>query len=305
MARGHRELWAAVARDGLQKGDSDMLAAAQDSVAFPVLFVPNPQGGGNVAQVTNLDWKLLAQLRATVGNYSVTSEPVKQMLDYIFNAFTLLPADIKGITKLMYTPHQRLLFEARWREEAAVTAAVPRPAADPLTGVTVAELMGEGDHMRVEAQAALGPAKLREAMAVAKKAMDKVRAPGGIPMYMSIKQGREESLGSFVDKVMEAISKAGVQEHMHDPLLKQCLLQNGNQATRALITSTPGDWTVQQLLEKAVTMPTGSQLFLAQALEKLGEGLKEQAISSQNQVMAALAPLQAAAARPRPAPDGP
>lgn len=52
-------------------------------------------------------------------------------------------------------------------------------------------------------------------------------------------------------------------------------------------------------------MPTGSQLFLAQALEKLGEGLKEQAISSQNQVMAALAPLQAAAARPRPAPGGP
>ena len=303
MAKRHRELWAAIARDSLEKGDSDMLAAARESLALPVLFVPNAQGG-NIAQVTNLDWKLLAQLRATVGNYGVTSEPVKQMLDYIFNAFTLLPADIKGITKLMYTPHQRLLFEARWREEAAISADLNRPQGDPLADITVDELLGQGQHLRVEAQAALGPAKLREAMAVAKRAMDKVRAPGGIPMYMSIKQGREESLGSFVDKVMEAISRAGVQDHMQDALLKQCLLQNGNHATRSLITSTPGDWTVQQLLEKAANMPTGSQLFLAQALEKLGEGLKEQAISSQNQVMAALAPLQAAAVRPRPAAGG-
>ncbi|NWH67889.1 GA113 protein, partial [Geococcyx californianus] len=298
MAARRRELWQALARDGMERGDSELLAAAQEAMAFPVVFTTNAQGGQN-AQFAHLDWKLLSQLRATVGSFGVSSEPAKQMLDYLFNAHILLPADILAITKLIYTPSQRLLFEARWREEAARSANLPRPQGDPLTDLTVDELMGQGPYLRVEAQAALGPHKLREAMAVAKRAIDKVRTSGGTPLYMSIKQGRDESLSSFVDKVMDAISRAGIPDHMQDAILRQCILQNSNPTTRSLITSIPGDWTTQALLDKAATLPSGAQAFLVHALEKLGEGLKEQAVSTQTQVMAALAPLQAAATRPR------
>ncbi|RMB99530.1 hypothetical protein DUI87_24267 [Hirundo rustica rustica] len=282
----------------MEKGDADLLTAAQETLAFPVIFTPNAQGSHN-AQVQNLDWKMLAQLRATVENYGLTSEPVKQMFDYMFNAQTLLPSDIKGIAKLIYTPHQRLLFEAQWREEAALSANLPRAQGDPLARLTIEELMGQGNFMQVEHQAALGPEKIREAAEIAKRAMDKIKAPGGVPIYMGIKQGREEPLGTFVDKVMEALSKAGVPDHMQDALLKQCILQNGNSNTRTLINSIPGDWRVQDLLDKAASMPIGSQVFLVNALQKIGEGLKEQAIGSQNQVMAALGPLQAAATHPR------
>ncbi|RMC11162.1 hypothetical protein DUI87_12075 [Hirundo rustica rustica] len=127
MAQGRREAWAALAQQGWQREDPDLAAAAQeqiDTCAFPVIFQPNPQGGQR-AELVNLDWKLLSQLRATVASYGVTSEPAKQMLEFLFNANLLLPSDIRGISKLIYTPHQRLLFEARWREEAAMSAALP------------------------------------------------------------------------------------------------------------------------------------------------------------------------------------
>ncbi|RMC09905.1 hypothetical protein DUI87_12692 [Hirundo rustica rustica] len=218
MAQGRRETWAALAQQGWQREDPDLAAAAQeqiDTCAFPVIFQPNPQGGQR-AELVNLDWKLLSQLRATVASYGVTSEPAKQMLEFLFNANLLLPSDIRGISKLIYTPHQRLLFEARWREEAAMSAALPRPQGDPLTGLTMDELMGQGPFHRIEAQVALGQEKLREAMAVARRAMGKIRAPGGTPIYMGIKQGRDEPLGSFVDKIIEALSKAG-------PCIFQCI----------------------------------------------------------------------------------
>ncbi|NXI27269.1 GAK6 protein, partial [Sterrhoptilus dennistouni] len=311
MAERRREAWAALAKQGLHDGDLDLAAAAQDQVpatplAFPVIFHQRPRAPPR-AEVTQLDWKLLAQLRATVSQFGVTSEPAKQMLDYLFNSTVLLPGDIKGIARLVYTPHQKILFEARWREEAAACVALPRPAGDPLQGITIDELMGDGPHIRLEQQAALGPEKLREAMAVAKRAMDKIRDPGGVPIYMGIKQGREEPLGAFVDKIMTALSKAGVADHMRDAILKQCIIQNGNSSTRSLISTAPGDWSVRDLLDKAAALPAGSQVFMIQALEKIGErigeGLNNQA-QAQQQVLAALAPLQAAIVQRRPTPTG-
>ncbi|NXK70091.1 GAK8 protein, partial [Sylvietta virens] len=321
LAKERREAWAALAREGLATGDSDLLGAEQEmagpAMTFPVIFTPNNQGG-QTAQVSNLDWKMLAQLRATVGQYGVTSEPARQMLECMFNAQMLLPVDIKGITKLIYTPHQRLLFEARWREEAAQSAHLPRAQQDPLHGLTVDELLGQGQYARIEQQAALGPEKLREAIAVAKRAIDKIKSNAGVPLYMSIKQGRDEPLGSFVDKVLDSLSKVGVPDHSHDALLKQCILQNGNPTTRQLISSVPGDWQVQQLLEKAALLPSGFQAFLVDALQTIGQGLQQQAqtigqglqqqaealqahtASAHSQVMAAFAPLQAMTATSRP-----
>ncbi|RMC21772.1 hypothetical protein DUI87_02641 [Hirundo rustica rustica] len=162
MAQGRRKTWAALAQQGWQREDPELAAAAQeqiDTCAFPVIFQPNPQGGQR-AELVNLDWKLLSQLRATVASYGVTSEPAKQMLEFLFNANLLLPSDIRGISKLIYTPHQRLLFEARWREEAAMSAALPRPQGDPLTGLTMDELMGQGPFHRIEAQRRLCPVRI-------------------------------------------------------------------------------------------------------------------------------------------------
>uniref|UniRef100_A0A8V0WZE5 Retroviral nucleocapsid Gag protein p24 C-terminal domain-containing protein n=1 Tax=Gallus gallus TaxID=9031 RepID=A0A8V0WZE5_CHICK len=299
IARERRELWTTLAKHGMEDGDNELVQAVTENLVFPVVYTPTQQGGLQ-AEIRTLDWKMLSQLRATVGTYGVTSEPARQMMEYLFSAHILLPADIRGIARLIYTPHQLILFNAHWQQEAAISAAVQRGPGDPLAGITIEQLMGLGAWTRIEAQAISGPDVSREIMAVARRAMDKIKAPGGTPIYMGIRQGREEPLGDFVDKVMDAIKKASVPEYMQGALLKQCVLQNGNSNTRSLVNTLPGDWSIPELLEKAATVPSGTQAFLVNALQKIGDGLREQARalqeqsrSAQTQVLAALAPLQA------------
>ncbi|NXG40785.1 POK9 protein, partial [Psilopogon haemacephalus] len=50
------------------------------------------------------------QLRSTVSQFGVTSEPAKQMIEYFFGTQILLPADCRAIAKLIFTPHQQILF---------------------------------------------------------------------------------------------------------------------------------------------------------------------------------------------------
>ncbi|RMC03575.1 hypothetical protein DUI87_19750 [Hirundo rustica rustica] len=81
-----------------------------------------------------------------------------------------------------------------------MSAALPRPQGDPLTGLTMDELMGQGPFHRIEAQVALGQEKLREAMAVARRAMGKIRAPGGTPHIYGNQTRKKSGLTSWVVK---------------------------------------------------------------------------------------------------------
>lgn len=118
MARQRREVWTNLAQEALREGDEGLLEATND-MAFPVEYTPvvNDQGQqvGHQGEYTPLDWKLLLQLRQTVSQYGFKSEPVKQMLNYLFDSTLLLPNDLKGITKLIFTQHQQLLFNAHWQ----------------------------------------------------------------------------------------------------------------------------------------------------------------------------------------------
>ncbi|NWW37369.1 GAK8 protein, partial [Panurus biarmicus] len=281
IARERREAWAALAKDGLEKGDNDVVSAATQ-LACPVTFQAQA-GGGLLATITALDWKLLSQLRSTVSQFGVKSEPVRQMLDYIWNTQVLLPADCRGIAKLFFTQHQQLLFGAHWQSLVNECVTIQRQPGDPLYGVTVEELMGLGAFLRTEAQALIGPDKCREAMRLVRMAIDRVKERGGVPVYMGIKQGREESLGSFIDKAASAIERAGVPEYMRGALLKQCVLQNCNSATRNVINTLGANWTIEEALERMAQMPVGTQALLVDAIKKLGAGLEEQAKATQSQ----------------------
>ncbi|XP_023791392.1 endogenous retrovirus group K member 8 Gag polyprotein-like [Cyanistes caeruleus] len=262
-------------------------------VVCPVTFAPM-KGGGIQAQITALDWKWLSQLRSTVSQFGVTSEPVRQMIDYLWGTQILLPADCRSIMKLILTKHQQLLFNAHWRAYCQESVNVQRQAGDPLHGLTLEELMGLGAYSQVEAQAILGPDKLREGMRLARAAFDRIKEPGGIPSYMGIKQGRDEPFGAFIDKSAAAIERAGVPEYMRGALLKQCALQNCNPATKSVLNSLSANWTIEEALERMSNIPVGSQAMLVQAIKELGQGLEKQAASTQSQVLAALAPLQVA-----------
>ncbi|XP_030825306.1 zinc finger protein basonuclin-2 [Camarhynchus parvulus] len=296
MARQRREAWANVARRGLEEGDEIMIEAA-NAIACPVTYTPqydqNGQVTGHLAEYSPLDWKLLTQLRQTVAQFGFKSEPVKQILDYMFDTMLLLPNDLRGISKLIFTQHQQLLFNAHWQAMVNESIAVQRAQGDPLHGVTVDELMGLGLYLRTEAQMLIGADKVREAMRLVRAAIDRVKDTSGVPMYMGIKQGQEESFGSFIDKAAAAIERAGVPEYMRGALLKQCALQNSNDATKRVLATLGANWTIEEALERMALQPTGPQVFLVDAIKELGLGLQKQAESTQAQVLAALAPLRA------------
>ncbi|NXY51370.1 GAK9 protein, partial [Ceuthmochares aereus] len=296
IAGQRREVWAQLAREAALRGDEELMDVATD-LACPVVYTPLvDQGGQQIglqATHTSLDWKLLSQLRQTVTQFGVKSEPVKQMLDYLFNTMLLLPSDCRGIAKLIFTQHQQLLFDAHWQGLVNECVAVQRGPGDPLQGVTVEELMGLGPYLRTEAQLVLGPDKVREAMRLVRLAMDRVKVPGGIPAYMGIKQGREESFGDVLDKAAAAIERAGAPDYMREALLKQCALQNSNPQTQRVLSTLGANWTIAEALERMALQPVGSQVLLVKAIEGLGVGLQKQAEAAQAQVLAALAPLQA------------
>ncbi|TRZ07167.1 hypothetical protein HGM15179_019939, partial [Zosterops borbonicus] len=298
MAKNRREAWGALAREGVERGDAQMMEAGS-SMACPVIYNPAPGGGVN-AQLTSLDWKLLSQLRSTVSQYGVNSEPVRQMLDYIWSTYLLLPADCRGISKFVFTPHQLLLFQAHWQALVQESVATQRQPGDPLHEVTLEELLGIGNWIRTEAQALLRLEKCREVMKLARVAMDKVKDPHGTPIYMGIKQGREEPLYRLV----EGIEKARVPLYMQGAMLKQCILQNGNQATKNIVNTLGGNWSVEEALERAASVPSGPQAFIVEAIKEIGETLQKQAESTQAQVFAALAPLQAAVTVSQPKQGG-
>ncbi|XP_048786352.1 uncharacterized protein LOC125686427 [Lagopus muta] len=290
LEKQRREAWANLARQCVQEGDAEGANAVQE-LAFPVVYTPLAAGGMQ-ATILNLDWKLLSQLRATVSQYGITGEPTEQMLDFIWGSQVLLPTDIRGIARLILTQHQRLLFNAHWHDEAQRSVLVQRQPGDPLFQITLDEILGLGNFIRIEAQAMLGPDKLRESMNCARSALRHIRAPGGIPTYMGIQQKRDEAFGSFIDRVAAAIDAAGVPDYMKGAMLKQCALQNCNSATKSILNNLSSGWTIEEALEKMANIPSGPQAFLVQAIKELGEGMKAQAQACQSQVLAALAPLQ-------------
>ncbi|NXO46294.1 GA113 protein, partial [Locustella ochotensis] len=327
MARQRRDAWSNLAQEALRDGDMELMETAREMTspgawAFPVTYHDqevevqgqdaqgNPQVQRQIQQVgvyTPLNWKWLSQLRQTVSQFGVKSEPVKQMLDYLFNSQLLLPTDLRGIAKLLFTQHQQLLFSAHWQALVNETVVVQRGPGGPLHGITMDKLLGLGPYLRTEAQMIIGPDKVREAMRLVRLAIDKVKEPGGQPIYMGIKQGREETFGSFIDRVAAAIDRAGVSDWMKGALLKQCAMQNASPAIQRMISTMGRNWTIEEALERAANMPTGPHAFLVRAIEKLGEGIQKQAEAMQSQVLAALAPLQAPAATGqgiRPGPSG-
>uniref|UniRef100_A0A8C3CQM2 CCHC-type domain-containing protein n=1 Tax=Cairina moschata TaxID=8855 RepID=A0A8C3CQM2_CAIMO len=295
-------LWKQIAEEALHDGSYE--EASQLAQTFPVVYFPPDEHGNVRINMTNLDWKLLTQLRSTVNDSGLKGEPTRQILDYIWGTNILLPGDIRSIMKLILTQHQQLLFNAHWHDACQESVAMIRQPGDPLYGVTLDELMGVGPYFRLEAQALLGPDKAKESMQLARKALDRIKEPGGIPSYMGIKQGKDEPFGLFIDRVANAIQAAGVPDYLKGTILKQCAIQNSNPSTPSILATLPGTWTIEEGLERMSQVPVGLQAMLVEAVKQLGDSMKEQAQAlrenvqqNQKQVLAALAPLRTPGSR--------
>ncbi|XP_055556314.1 uncharacterized protein LOC129734920 [Falco cherrug] len=245
------------------------------------------------------DWKILSQLRSTVNESGLHSEPTRQMLNYIWSSDILCPEDIKNIMHLILKQSQQLLWQAHWQRLCEVSAHSPRQQGDPLLGVTVEQLMGTGPFQSVDAQLHLTPEVAAESMRLAREALQRVKTSPPSPSYLSVKQGRDESFASFVDRVTEAINLADMPTFMKGPLLRQCILENSNSYTKGILVTLPLDSSVETMLERMSWVPVGQQALLVEAIQAVGRDL----VQAQSQAFAVLAPLRppGATAPPKPA----
>ncbi|KAM4784111.1 endogenous retrovirus group K member 8 Gag polyprotein-like isoform 1-T5 [Cyanocitta cristata] len=240
--------WRNIIKTALENKDYELPKAIGDPVAFPEIY--QAVGDKIVGEYSPVNWKLLTQLRGTVNESGLHSEPAKQMLNYIWGCGILCPEDIKTIVRMIMTPSQVMLWQAHWQRLCEASANTPRDPQDPLHGVTVEQLMGVGQFARVEIQVQVGPEKLLEAMRLARQAMSYVKTTSPQPSYLSIKQGRDESFSSFVDRVTNAIHNSDVQDFMKGPLLRQCVMENCNPFTRSIIVTLPADAPVELMLDR-------------------------------------------------------
>ncbi|KAM9600115.1 uncharacterized protein ACIBXB_003779 isoform 1-T2 [Morphnus guianensis] len=282
--------WDSLATHAAAEGNFEVVAAAAGMQALPVIFTPVP--GGQQAAYHALDWKLLMQLRATVNESGVQSEPVQQLLNYIWNAHVLTSENIKGVFRMALTPSQLLLWHAHWQRLCDISAHTARAQGDPLADVTVDQLMGTGVFAHVTMQMEMGPEKCLESMRLAREALSNVRETPATPSYMSLKQGTQEPFAAFVDRLTAALNKANIPPALKAALLRQCALENCNAATRAVLVTLPADAPIELMLERMNKVPMGPQATLMESLEKLGEKLIEGQQQQQEVFAAALAPLK-------------
>lgn len=198
------------------------------------------------------------------------------MIGYIWGTGILLQEDIKTVMRMILSQSELMLWQGHWHNlcDEAINY-VQRAPADPLAGVTIEQLMGVGPYAKIENQAPLGPDVLKEAMNLARLALGKVRTTPPTPSYMGIKQGREEHFAAFVGQVTDAINRADVLEYMKGALLRQCILENANAATRSILVTMPADATTEQMLECMSRVPVGHQAMLVEAVKEVGLRIQE------------------------------
>ena len=188
---------------------------------------------------------------------------------------------------MIMSQSEQLMWQAHWQRLYEVSSNTPRAEGDPLFGITVQQLMGMGPFATPDMQVHLGPDVCLEGMRTARQALEMVMTSALTPSYMSIKQGREETFASFIDKVTEAINRACIPDWMKAALLHQCAMENCNSSTRSILITLPIDAAIEMMLEHMSRVPAGPQALLVEVVRELGGKLAE----AQTQAFAALAPL--------------
>ncbi|XP_071435865.1 endogenous retrovirus group K member 5 Gag polyprotein-like [Pithys albifrons albifrons] len=289
--------WSGIIRDALLEGDWAAVGALGSHCGFPVLQTTNPQGQA-VGTHKPYEWKLLQQLRATVTQYQLHSEPVKQMLGYVFSAELLCPNDCMALAKLLCTPSQYVQWEKLWEEECRKVVNTPVPQGHALHGLQLDMLMGQGPYAATPRQLQF-PAEFHRASAeAAHKALLCIPTEKKGPNWANVRQGERETYETFINRLVSALeSDTDLQEGMRENLLKTFAFEHANGKTRLLLSTLPKEASLVDMLDRVSRAQAQQQnVFLAEAV---GEAVKEQNKSITN-MLQQLPMLMAVVTRPHP-----
>ncbi|TRZ09131.1 hypothetical protein HGM15179_017972 [Zosterops borbonicus] len=240
----------ALAKAALKDGDWEVANA----LSCPVL-ITNGQ-----AKWEPCEWKILQKAKETVTTYGLRSEAAKNIIQYVYTADLLCPADCASIASLLLTPSQLLIFEQEWKHLAAEEASKHRQVGDPLCAVQADMLTEHGAYASSAVQLTYPGEMHQLAQLLALRAMLLVPDKKKSPPYSTIKQGPTEPYGQFIDRLSAALKDAtDLTTSLQDQLFRSLALENANSRTRTILATLPQGSPVDEMLVRATRAEQNSQ----------------------------------------------
>lgn len=216
--------WHALLQDDILEGDWE----AASAVACPVVVtrLPNGQPG---AEWKPFDWKLMQRVWATVTQYGLFSEASRHLITYVFGANVMTPSDCMSVVRLILSPSQYLLWEKEREQQCQRVVAILRAAGDPLHGVQIDMLLGQGPYADPNIQLTFLTEMHNTAADAARQALFLVPYEKRPPSFTSIKQGVQDPYGNFVNCLVQALERApDLTDEMRAQLLHMLAHENAN-----------------------------------------------------------------------------
>ncbi|XP_064016772.1 uncharacterized protein LOC135184671 [Pogoniulus pusillus] len=206
-----------------------------------------------------IDWTTVAKIQKAILDYGIDNRLVRRQMETFIKHQTLIPTDIKHLFELMLGPTSYMMFVNKWQErlEQKQLDNLTLPHGDPLRVASLEQLMGNGQYVDPQRQAALDLRILAQSKVAALEAFASLPQVGTPKQpYLQIKQKDNESFMAFVDRITEGVEMApDIPANMKETLVKEIAMQNANAACRRLIATLPPAASLLQMVEQCSRAP--------------------------------------------------
>ncbi|KAJ7425509.1 hypothetical protein BTVI_02709 [Pitangus sulphuratus] len=215
----HADVWKECKAQALQAGDTDFLKA------FPIYFEDGP-----VPDWTPISYPILKDIKIAIVDYGLGAPFTIGLFESLFQAYTLIPYDIRMISKGLLTTVQNSVFENEWK------VLITKYVNDKLTHKKAPPdyfkqmMYGDGPFSARENQITIQKQYLDASRDLALQALKKVAdAYASAPSFTLIRQGQDEPFVDFITRLKEAIAKQVDQKDSQEILFQKLIIENANQ----------------------------------------------------------------------------
>ncbi|XP_069631584.1 uncharacterized protein [Haliaeetus albicilla] len=228
---------------GTQKGTDWRLVAKEcclSGVQFQPVVLPIRAAARGGYEWTPFDVKTVWELASTVQAHGVNSAQALTLFECLLST-PVAPFDVMQLMRGVLPPSLLLLFKEEWRAQCIRVVADAQYPDHHLAGVTIEQLLGEGQFATPQAQAQ--GMHGRDFAAVATTALATFKRVAAMdradPPWVKIHQGIAERFTAFLDRLQLAIQAANLPETAKEATVVECAKAQANPQTAALLSHLP------------------------------------------------------------------
>ncbi|XP_069642203.1 uncharacterized protein [Haliaeetus albicilla] len=230
---------------GTQKGTDWRLVAKEcclSGVQFQPDVLPIRAAARGGYEWTPFDVKTVRELASTVQAHGVNSAQVLTLFECLLST-SVAPFDVIQLMRGVLPPSLLLLFKEEWRAQCLKIMTGAQAPGRHLAGVTIEQLMGEGQFVTPQVQAQAQGMRGRDFAAVATTTLAAFKCVAAMdradPPCVKICQGIAERFTAFLDQLQLAIQAANPPEMAKEAIVVECAKAQVNPQTAGLLSHLP------------------------------------------------------------------